>query len=492
MEQRAHYRSTSWWPALGRAALAVLVLLLSTLGPAAAAGVQVTGVRWGVTGYLNSLRELNQAQTLGITDLRYAVRWSDVQPTGPSDWNWTGIDAVAAGLQSSGGRVWMMVNSGSAAWAVDTSGLATSDAATADCPPLVLPTLDEPITGTEPYYVFVENLVTRYHDVVDAWLIDNEPSESWSWAGDADSYARMARVAAAAAHAADPTAVVALGAIPADTVTFMVIADRLDDPTQQSWIVSYASRMWGLPVTVDLLNYLFSNPAYGLWERVNFYRQALAVLPQMNAQAGNVLGQVARGQLANDLVWSYQDQMAAYGGLLRPLIYTELNPYLEGSLTSAQETTKLMIGTLATGAVRGQSYLEFADGSVMDAADPYCGLVTAAGLPKTGYYAYQTIISQIGRRDFAGGLSLPPPLTGYWFQSTGGQTVYAIWAPSSVTANLSAYLSLRKITLISMTGSATTVMSSAVPVGPSPCYLIVPSSLTKKPPIRTGALLRQR
>ncbi len=460
---------------LGIAAL--LALHAAADGDAASPpGVQITGARWGVTSELSSQgavlqQEISLIQGLGIADTRYSFRWSDVQPTDSSTWDWGRSDAGLYALWQGGFRVWAVVESGCAGWATDTGGRTAETPDTADSPPLVLPRLDEPITGAEPYYLFVRALVTRYHGLVDAWLIDNEPSESWSWAADSDTYARMVRVAAAAVHEADPDAVVALGSIPLNTVTLMVIADRLDDPAQESFIVSYASRMWGQPVTIDSVRLLFADSGLRFWERVEFYRQAMAALPLVDAQAGNVLGLAARGALAPDIVWSYQDQMRAHGGGVKPLLFTELNPYLEDPLASARETTQLMIGLLASGAVRAQSYLELADGSVPTADDPNCGLVTPSLQPKPGYSAYRTLITQLWGRDLAGRLSAPAPVTGYWFQSAAGPIVYVLWAPSSTTVDLTSVLPQSEMTLVSMVGSATTVEASAIPVEPSPCYV---------------------
>jgi hypothetical protein len=315
--------------------------------------------------------------------------------------------------------------------------------------------------------------VERYGDVAAAWLIDNEPSEAWTWAGDADSYARMVRLAAAAIHDADPNATVALGAIPLGTVKAMVIADRLDDPSQHDFVVSFASRMWGHPLTIDEIQAVFDAPQFRVWERVEFYRQALAVLPQTDALAGNVLGTSARGELAADIAWAYADQMFTHGGGALPLIYTEVNPYLSDDLARAQQATQLMIGSLATGMVRGQAYLQFIDRSVGEVSEPNCGLVTEDLQPKIGYYSYQALISLLAAAVRADTLPLPEPLTGYRFSTDRGLYIHAIWAPEETEYDLRDVIGPTPVALVDMVGDPVAAGTDRLPLGPSPTYAVM-------------------
>jgi hypothetical protein len=445
------------------------------LAATSASGASVTGHHWGLSSVSLWQAEDQQAAAnlvrgLGVTHFRPSVRWEEVQPDGPNQWDWSALDATFADYRAQGARVWALLESRAAPWATDPSGLTAENASTADCPPLVLPARDAPITGSEPYYLFVRAAVARYGDVVDGWLIDNEPSESWSWAGDSYSYAAMARLAAAAIHDADPSASAVLGAIPADTCSFMVIADRLSDPSQEAFLVSYASRMWNRVVTMNQIRGLFDNPAFQVWERVEFYRQVLAA-PGIDALAANVLGPPARGATASHLVWSYQDQMLTHAGGLRPLLYTEIDPYLSDQLALAQETTQLMIGSLASGAVRGQSYLLLSDGTLPDVPEPDSGLTTADLQPKTGYYAYQTMISQLGTATLGGALATVAPLTGYWFQTSEVRTVYALWASESTYADLSSVIPSSLVNITTMTGERFVYSTSCVPVDQGPSYL---------------------
>jgi len=473
------------------AVLAILMVLAgsSRLAPAAAEeqGVPVAGRYWGLTGFAvkgsgDAHGVASLVAALGATHFRPVVRWSTIQGSGPDGWDWSETDYVFQAYRETGARALVLLNSGSAGWATDVSQLTADTERTADCPPRILPGLDDPIQGDEPYYVFVQAAVARYGDVAEAWLIDNEPSEPWTWAGDAYSYACMARLAAQAIHDADPAATVVLGAIPSGTISAMVIADRLDDPTQEEFIVSFASRMWGHPMTMADLQLIFDTPAFRVWDRVDFYRQALAVLPQMDALAANVLGPRARGALAADVAWAYLDQMHTHGSGERSLIYTEMNPYLSDELALAQETTQLMIGSLATGAVQGQAYHELVDNSVERIEEPNCGLTTESLRPKIGYYAYQALISLLSPATLTGPLALPEPLVGYWFETEPGYTIYAIWCEDPTEADLSALVARESLVLVDMVGDTHTVDSERVPVGPSPAYIPVsPLGMTDVP-----------
>ncbi len=461
-----------------------LALLLTLGSPAICAEpegpqpVPVAGHQWGVTGVAVEEGGDQQAAAhllndLGIKTSRPTIRWSNIQPLGPDSWNWTGTDALFEAYRGAGIQAWVLIESGAAEWATDTAWLDSDSEPGTDCPPRVLPPLDEPIAGTEPYYLFVRELVARYGDVASAWLIDNEASEPWSWAGDAYSYASMARLAAAAVHDADPSAVAVLGAVPASTAAAMSIADRLDDPSQESFIVSFASRIWGRSMTMAEIRAIFDAPQFRVWDRVNFFRQALAVLPEMDALAGNVLGPRARGELAADIAWAYSDQMRAHGGGRRPLIYTEVNPYLSDDTSLAQQTTQLMLASLATGMVVGQAYHEFIDDSLERVPEPHCGLVTRSLDPKAGYFAYRTLIALLEEAALAGPLSLYQPVTGYWFVREDGIAIYAVWAAESTYVDFTDLLASRSVTVLDMLGAPISAATDNIPVTPSPLYLVL-------------------
>ncbi len=469
---RGHGRT--WLPLLPF----VLLLFCFFTSTCAAATTDLLGMptpyRWGVTGVgpwpAEERQEVATLLTgLGANSFRSTIRWSDVQPEA-AIWNWEALDKCFAKYRASGAHAWVLLNSGDARWATDTSTLNEMSEDSTDCPPLILPGLEEPIVGNEPYYAFVAEAVKRYGDVVDGWLIDNEPSEAWSWSGDSYQYACMARLAAQAIHDTDPTAKVVLGAIPASTITTMVIADRLNDPSQENFITSFASRTWGRNVTMGQIRAIFANPNLGVWRRVEFFRQVLSVLPLMDAVAGNVLAAQARAGTAADIVWAYQDQMQTYGGEDKPLVFTEINPYLSEPLAAAENTTKLMVGFLASGRVIGQSFLEFVDGTV-DLPMSDLGLVTASFQPKASYKAYRTLISMLPATATGGKLDLSAPLTGYWLRDVSGATTYVIWSTAYGKVNLSNLFSGREVTVTDMLGAQTKAQSNSIPVAKTPIYL---------------------
>ncbi len=469
-------------PRLSLTGLAVIGLLLTAEPPTSAAverpAAPVTGHYWGLTGLATG--DIDEPRVvaglvrgLGVTHFRPVVRWSDIQPTGPQHWDWSETDEVFDAYRETGARALVLLNSGLAGWATDVSLLTADGDRSADCPPRILPGPDEPIRGDEPYYLFVREAVRRYGDVAAVWLIDNEASEPWSWAGNAHSYAAMVRLAAAAIHDADPAATVAMGAIPLGTVKAMVIADRLDDPSQHEFVVDFASRMWGHPVTIDEIQAIFDAPQFRVWDRVDFYRQALAVLPHTDALAGNVLGTSARGELAADIAWAYVDQMLTHGGGELPLIYTELNPYLSDDLALSQQTTQLMIGSLATGIVLGQAYHQFIDNSVERVSEPYCGLVTESLQPKMGYHAYRTLISLLAAAVRADTLPLPEPFTGYRFVTDQDLAIYALWASEDAEFDLRDMTGRTSVALMDMVGDPLLADTERVLLSPSPTYVVV-------------------
>jgi hypothetical protein len=479
-------------PTLLVGALALALIAMAFSGARGGADetqtTQIAGHQWGVTGIAAAEEYDDHAVAgllagLGATSARPTVCWDGVQPEGPDGWDWSRLDRLFQAYRESGRRAWVLIESGSADWATDTGWLNSDSELGTDCPPRALPRLDEPITGTEPYYVFVRELVARYHDVASAWLIDNEASEPWSYAGDAYTYACLARLAANAIHDADPDAVAVLGAIPVGTAAAMVIGDRLDDPSQEAFIVSFASRMWGYPLTISEIQAIFDAPQFRAQERVNFYRQALAVLPEVDAVAGNVLSIHARGELAADIAWAYSDQMLTHGEGLRPLIYTEINPYMSDEMALAQQTTQLMIGSLATGSVVGQAYHEFIDDSVERVPEPNCGLVTGSLEPKAGYFAYRTLISLLRGAETATPLSLPQPLHGYRFVTDRGATIDTLWAEQPTTVDPAEYAPSEVVALYDMLGGQLPAATDGLLVTPSPVYIVAgPPGMADVPP----------
>ena len=112
---------------------------------------------WGITGpalyqFQGGERSsvLSLLEGLGLTTTRATARWSDIQPTGPQQWNWRQLDKLCAFYKTVEAQPWMMITSGSAPWATDVSQLTPDNETTADCPPLQLPQREARITGREP------------------------------------------------------------------------------------------------------------------------------------------------------------------------------------------------------------------------------------------------------------------------------------------------------------------------------------------------------
>lgn len=132
------------------------------------------------------------------------VDWPSVQAGGPDSWNWAPTDRVVAAARARGLSV-IGLAVYSPAWARPEG---TSDK---------FPPSDPAAYGT-----FVGTAAARYAPLgVHTWQVWNEPNVEMFWEGgpDAAAYAALLSAAHAAAHAADPEAVVLAGGLaPAVTV----------------------------------------------------------------------------------------------------------------------------------------------------------------------------------------------------------------------------------------------------------------------------------
>lgn len=155
-------------------------------------------------GVIESFEDPAAAGRLGAAWTRARFQWADVQPGGPDDWQ-PPLDDEALAAELAAGREVVGLLIGIPDWARDRRGLPRG---------LSLPPDDSGNT----WAVFVDDVVGRYAGRIDRWIIWNEPdiddrdAPGHTWDGTIEEFFQLQRTAYLAAKAANPDAVVHLGA----------------------------------------------------------------------------------------------------------------------------------------------------------------------------------------------------------------------------------------------------------------------------------------
>jgi len=155
-------------------------------------------------GVIESFEDAGGADRLGVAWTRARFQWAEVQPDGPRQWE-PPLDDETLAAELDAGREVVGLLIGIPDWARDRNGLPRG---------LSLPADDPDNT----WAVFVGQAVERYAGRIDRWIIWNEPdiddpdAPGHTWDGDIEQFAQLQRVAYQAAKAANPDAVVQLGA----------------------------------------------------------------------------------------------------------------------------------------------------------------------------------------------------------------------------------------------------------------------------------------
>lgn len=158
-------------------------------------------IRFGV---IESFEDPAAAGRLGAAWTRARFQWAEVQPDGPEDWQ-PPLDDEALAAELAAGREVVGLLIGVPEWARDRQGLPRG---------LALPPDDPENT----WAVFVDEAVSRYAGRIDRWIIWNEAdiddpdAPGHTWDGDIEEFFQLQRTAYLAARAANPDAVVHLGA----------------------------------------------------------------------------------------------------------------------------------------------------------------------------------------------------------------------------------------------------------------------------------------
>jgi hypothetical protein len=219
--------------------LALICLLVATLPVAAqppapvAPAAQPTSISFfGMNTYFTGLERnrrdgvegvnyiIAEGRTLGVAWGREELSWGNLERNGKGQWNWNPFDErIRAAAEAGYGLIGMLLTT--PAWArvpdcqarinrYGAAGVTTQDYW---CPP----------ANPQDFADYVRTVVERYDgDGVDdapgspriaVWQIGNEPNAWETWPGSPAEFADMALAGYAAAKAADPTAVVAMGGL---------------------------------------------------------------------------------------------------------------------------------------------------------------------------------------------------------------------------------------------------------------------------------------
>ncbi|HRQ12747.1 MAG TPA: hypothetical protein PK205_05515 [Promineifilum sp.] len=158
-------------------------------------------IRFGV---IESFEDPAAAGRIGAAWTRARFQWAEVQPDSPRDWR-PPLDDEELAAELDAGREVVGLLIGIPDWARDRRGLPRG---------LSLPPDDPDNT----WAAFVTETVSRYEGRIDRWIIWNEPdiadrnAPGHTWDGTLEEFFQLQRVAYLAAKAANPDAVVHLGA----------------------------------------------------------------------------------------------------------------------------------------------------------------------------------------------------------------------------------------------------------------------------------------
>jgi hypothetical protein len=169
--------------------------------------------------------------------------------------------------------------------------------------------------------------------------------------------------------------------------------------------------------------------------------------------------------------------LARAGTPHKPIEFWEIGFGWEGETFSeeshAQGVVKTLVVALGEGAGR-IIYEPYAEPGVITIANPPSrkfgrGLVTAEG-PRLAATAFQTMASHLAGYQRVEALH---PGDGVWLYrfETAGSDIYVAWSVTPATLRLP--LAVSQVTLTDISGRASAADSTALPIGPSPTFILV-------------------
>lgn len=222
---------------------------------------QPLGVAWSpVYGFPPAKPEtfVPQARGIGAGAVRLTLYWSQIQPA-PGVTRWDILDAYLAQIDRPEDATLTIASA--SPWATRSNAW-------------VFPS--SPATDPARYEAFVRDLVTHVRGRIRYFQTENEPNNAFFWAGSADEYAAEQRVFYHAVKAADPKAVVVLGA--SDGLFDPSGADPF--PSQDKDMSFWAQVLKGTVGAYDLFDLHLYGNAYTIPARV------AAVRAMMRAAGG--------------------------------------------------------------------------------------------------------------------------------------------------------------------------------------------------------------
>ncbi|MHB8895005.1 MAG: beta-galactosidase [Candidatus Geothermincolia bacterium] len=134
---------------------------------------------------------------LGVQWVRIGAAWAKLEPS-PGQFNWLALDGLVGAARSHGISLLVTVTAISPWGSSKVPSKLGKPGYVASSPPLDM----------NRYSSFIESVVARYRGQGIAWQIENEPNAPAFWNGTREQYLELLKVAYAAAHRADPGAVV--------------------------------------------------------------------------------------------------------------------------------------------------------------------------------------------------------------------------------------------------------------------------------------------
>lgn len=206
-------------------------------------------------GVVESFEDPAAASRLRVGWTRARFQWADVQPDSPNEWR-PPLDDEALAAELDAGREVVGLLIGIPDWARGEGGVPRGLALAHDDP-------------RNTWAVFVDEAVSRYAGRIDRWIIWNEPdiadrfAPGHTWDGDIEQFAQLQRTAYLAAKAANPAAVVHLGAFtyfwdPGYFARFLdVIAADPDAATHHYYFDAATAHLYFQPNAVYNILYAF-------------------------------------------------------------------------------------------------------------------------------------------------------------------------------------------------------------------------------------------
>lgn len=184
--------------------------------------------------FSNQSQRFDWAASAGVTWNRWAMYWSNIEPTCNGSFDWSGVDPTvnADGANGVSDDAILLATPGCYATTYSAQslppltgstrpGMHTLSGNTTQAPVGLYSSTfadgtdtwapGKAINPSNPWARFVSAAVTRYQGQIHYWEIWNEPDYSAFWTGSQRDYARLLKVAWLAAHAADPSATILVG-----------------------------------------------------------------------------------------------------------------------------------------------------------------------------------------------------------------------------------------------------------------------------------------